>query len=377
MGLTARWLIGTPDGGFITEASLKYFLGVSGDGTFTFLQPAHRSRYGGSWIMPSTLFMRPGPESWFTGALLFFFEPSNPPHGALAYAAPAAGLVAEYTGPALLPDGTVVWAPTANRLVAVCPDGRTRWVLDFFNSGRSGRGPHIFAAGDGTIILAAASLHRIDGDGRVLASRDASDLAGAAVAFSDRCGVAIPTTDARTMRGVDVTLLSGFDFSTVRRLPANAVPTNDCGWWGDGPLPAGGPNGRYRPDGTLGFAAPDLPFSLARIELTDGSWLMVDRGGAAERPPRMSIVADDGAIIFDREFEPAVLGEVLTPGAFLLTPNGVLYVTATSGFEAVQRIAAIEVGIGPAAMWAPTINGTQGSGNWARDGATWHNTVVP
>lgn len=85
----------------------------------------------------------------------------------------------------------------------------------------------------------------------------------------------------------------------------------------------------------------------------------------------MTIVSDDGTILFDQDFDTAVLGEELTTDAFLLTPDGVLYVATNSAFESVQKIAAIEIGVGRVPSWIGI------GGNWARDNATWHSIPVP
>ncbi len=367
LGLTGSWMTGMANGGFMTDISLaRFYLGVSGDGRFAFLRRSGGSTYGASWLMPSLYATRDSSSSG-GGSILAFEDALDWGHVAgvrlpsLPDGYPGSSSQIQYAGPALLSDGSVVYLVTERALSAACPDGRTRWVLELDSRGASG---YVFASGDGNIVLPGRELYRIDPDGRVLASRERM-IVSMARNYSDRCGLVFDQGDLPTPHGV--MLYSGFDFSTVRELPSNAVPTNDCGWW-SGNL--GEDPGRFRPDGSLAFRFPSRRSSLARIELTDGSWLMVDRGG--ERPPAMTIVADDGTILFEQEFDPAVLGEVLTPEAFLLTPNGILYVTATSGFESVQQFGAIEVGIGPASQWAPTINGAGGSGNWARDGATWH-----
>jgi hypothetical protein len=283
----------------------------------------------------------------------------------------------EFSGPALTTQGTIAWLPTNRTLMASCPDGRARWLMEFYNyDGR--HEPQVFAASDGSVILAGAGdigLHRIDPDGHVLASRDLSGIDGYMLGYSDRCGVALRTGDPATMTTRSTTLFAGADFSAVRELPPDAVPTSDCGWWGAGPAPDFAYS-RIRPDGSPKFVAPpQAASSFAPIELTDGSWLLIKRG-SSDGVPGMTIVGDDGTVVFDTAFDPTQVGEVLTNGAYQLTPNGILYVTATSSFEAVQQIAAIEVGIGPTSTWAPTLSGGV-PGNWARDGAAWHPAPAP
>jgi hypothetical protein len=89
----------------------------------------------------------------------------------------------------------------------------------------------------------------------------------------------------------------------------------------------------------------------------------------------MKIVADDGTLLFDKVFNSGELGTELAFNAYLLTPDGVLYVVATGGLYGPQAFAAIEVGIGAGSTWVAPWSGF--SGNWARDNATWHSTPAP
>jgi len=366
LGLTGRTLTGMANGGFMTSINVnRHYLGVTAEGGFAFLERGV-GPYGSTWLMPSTFASRPA-----GGGRIDFNETGDPTRGATAFGAyrGTGGQIAgdvESTGPALLRDGTVAWLATNRTLIASCPDGRTRWALEFWNPAYPAQ---IYAADDGNIVLASGTsgglrtaIYRIDPDGKVLATRDMSDVWGGPAGYSDRCGLAF-VVDSHTMppTPAPTRYYGGPDFSAVRDIPPNAIPTNDCGWLLN--------SARYRPDGSLGFATPARGVDLAMIELTDGSWLLVSRGG--ETPPGMSIVADDGTLVFDTDFDPEVLGEVLTPEAYLLTPDGVLYVTATSDFFAEQQFAAIEVGLGPAPTWASAPFGLP-KGNWARDNATWH-----
>ncbi len=78
----------------------------------------------------------------------------------------------------------------------------------------------------------------------------------------------------------------------------------------------------------------------------------------------MSIVGDDGTVLYATDFDPVTVGERLEPG-YLVTPDGVLFVTATSSVAG-QQFAAIELGVGRATTWFG--DGT----NWSHDNATWH-----
>lgn len=286
-------------------------------------------------------------------------------------------------GPAVLADGTVVWTPTQRTLMAACRDGRTRWILEYYNTGQA---PRVFAAGDGSIVLvgtraspepAAAGIERFDdyrigGDGNVLAHHegtlrsifDSSSLV--AIGYSDTCGLASYRYEGD---GPSLEYASGGDLSSVRELRGMSAPTNDCGAWGSTVSPPYAYK-RYRADGSLAFeyignravgAVGEGP-----IELADGSWLLVSRGGGGPAIPGMAIVGDDGSILFDGDFNLTGPGSsALTPHATLLTPEGVLYVATES------VLFAIEVGIGRAPSWIGR------GGSWARDNASWHRTSAP
>ena len=379
LGLTGEALTGMASGGFVTTTDLgRYYLGVNGDGEFALFGGAGASRYGATWLMPSTYINRPHQDvrldlyDAVDRSLTRTAALTSLPGG---YPGTSEGDI-EFVGPAVLPDGTIAWLPTTRTLAASCPDGRLRWVMEFYNPAAVTI-PAIFAAGDGNIILARGfvGIHRIDPGGRVLASRPLAGIDGGAMGFSDRCGVALLTPNPAAPTSLVLKYFSGTDFSTERELPPEAIPTNDCGWWSSTPPPSTVWS-RYRPDGTLAFVNPGRSPSLTKFELADGTWLMVDRGGSRETPPGMSIVSDDGTLVFDTAFDTRVVGEDFKLGAYLLTPDGVLYVTATSGFEAVQQFVAIEVGVGEGSTWArwsgAALRGD--GGNWTRDNATWHPT---
>jgi hypothetical protein len=377
LGLTGSSLTGMANGGLITGINLnKFYLGVTAEGAFAFLEGAQYAKHGPTWLMPSMFMNRPGSDVRLD---LYNVDDRTqtttafPPLVPGGYPGVPIGDI-ESVGPAVLPDGTIVWLPTNRTLMASCSDGRPRWVLEFYNIAPVYI-PAVFAAGDGTIILAGGrvGIHRIDPNGHVLASRDLSDRDGSPMGFSDRCGVAMLTADPSTTRPEAVLrYYAGADFSMVRDLPPDAIPTNDCGWWTQ-TAAAPSVGSRYRPDGTLSFVNAGRQPSLARLELTDSSWLMVDRTAG------MSIVADDGTLVFDTDFDPHAVGEELVEGAYMLTPDGVLYVVAMSGVDAFQQFAAIEVGIGSGTTWAtsPVWELKGNRGNWARDNATWHPAPAP
>jgi hypothetical protein len=367
------------NGGFVTSINLSWsYLGVTAEGTFDFLTAAANDYAAPTWMMPNTLITRPASVSMVFpgGGRLFLRDTTNWAGGALISTdvVPAAH-PGSYTGavesstPAVLRDGTIIWFPTDRTMMAVCPDGRSRWVLEFYNDGYA---PTVFAAGDGNIVLAGApqiGFHRIDPDGHLLATRDMSDAEGSVLGYSDRCGLALQTSAPLGLQ-----YFAGADFSIVSEIEGYATPTADCGWWSISGA-AGQIRSRHRPDGGIGFVSTARQPSLALLELADGSWLIVSRGGP--EPPGMSVVTDTGTVVFDSDFDPRVVGDSLNEGAYLLTPGGVLYVTATSELETVQQFAAIEVGMGPADGWI----GRGGLGfvgsNWANDMATWHARPAP
>jgi len=369
LGLTGRSLLGMANGGFVTSINLSSkYLGVNADGTFGFFVGAAGDNAEPSWMMPNTFINRPTVASGFGGGVLWFRDTSDWSAGAfVGTAVVSPGPPARTTGavefsvPAVLADGTVLFFPTDRTMMAVCTDGRPRWVLEFDSAGFV---PSVFAAGDGRIVLAGTNVgfHRLDPDGHVVASRPMGERV-AILGYSDRCGVA-----AQSTMPLPLTYFGGEDFSTIKEIAGGERPTADCGWWRESAR-TGAPT-RYRPDGRVGFESTARQPDLARIELADGSWLLISNGGSI--PPGMTVVSDEGAIVFDTSFDPTSVGERLSQGAYLLTPDGVLYVTATSGDETVQQFAAIEVGIGPDPSWA----GRRGLGwvgtSWANDMATWH-----
>ena len=113
----------------------------------------------------------------------------------------------------------------------------------------------------------------------------------------------------------------------------------------------------------------DVVWVMAGDRTRIGLWkpqvgLFGSRGGA--NPPSITIVDDTGAVRLDRELDPDVVGEEITPNAYLVTPHGVLYFAASSEFYAVQQLVAVELGVGaPAESSDPLIT-------WANDAATWH-----
>ena len=373
------------NGGVIAAINAQeVYVGVTAEGTFGFAFRAWRSDYGPVWLMPNTVITRPS-RALTLGAvgdrpaeLQFIDVDSTTNAGGIASVATATAdptmfdgqaAPAEFTGPAVLADGTVVWTPTNKTLMAVCADGRPRWAIEYYNA--AGEAPRVFAAGDGTIVLADSvtrrgSVYRIDGDGNVLAMHPLNADHDFPIGYSDRCGVVYERheLDARGSGVPDQGLrfISGDDFSTVRDLPGGLSPANDCGGWGRG-------GRRLRADGTVAFVHTFTRFGSSGpsdpIELADGSWLFVVGAGAAT-PPGITIVGDDGSVAFDRDLDPAEVGERFAPGLFMLTPDGVLVAAVTDNFEATQLLIAIEICIGRAPAWIGT------GGTWARDNATWH-----
>lgn len=300
LGLTGHSLLGMANGGFLTSINVNWaYLGVTGDGAFDFLTGMNGDKPDPTWLMPSTFITRPsaGTATFPNGGVLLFRDTIPGAHGAWARTTvtPSAhpgrttGAV-EWSRPAVLADGTVVWFPTDRLLMAVCADGRPRWVLEFYNEGYA---HSVFAAGDGTIVLAGSTggIHRLNSDGQVLVTRALDEVVSIG-GYSDRCGVAVQTISPSGLK-----FFSGPDFSTVHAIPGESVPTGDCGYWAAGT--------RYRPDNTIGFPRPAREPTLARLELTDGSWLLISQGRATSTgsiPPGMSIVADDGTLVFDTSF---------------------------------------------------------------------------
>jgi len=367
LGLTGRSMIGLANGGFVTSISLDWsFLAVNADGSFHSLQAAYGPGAAPTWVMPGTFAMRPHSSVFGVSGLLLLRDFDDTTRGfaietavvPAAFPGTAVGAI-EGTGMTLLRDGTMVWFPTTRTMQAFCADGRTRWVLEFYNQGYALRA---FGASDGTLVFATVSvgIQRIDSDGHPVESgpyRADGDVIG----YSDRCGLAAQSSTGSK-------LFSGPNFSTVRNLPLSARPADDCGWWGGAVVDGGVQWTRYRPDGTRAFDNPGQTPSAALVELADGSWLTMSKGGLTL--PGMSIIADDGTLLYDGAFDRDEVGEELSgnPATFLLTPDGVLYVTASSDFGAIQQFAAIEVGVGPKTNWAWSVTHT----NWANDGAAWH-----
>ncbi len=188
----------------------------------------------------------------------------------------------------------------------------------------------------------------------------------AVVGFSDRCGLAMSLSDGsgRNPRSV-LRYYSGDDFSVTHDIvgPSAPNPTSDCGAWAydfDARIA-----NRYRADGTVAFT-----YATGGLELADGSWLMIHRGdGPPPSPTGMTIVSDDGTVTFHTDFDPIAVGTTLV-GGYLLTPDGILFLTATSETEG-EQFAAIEVGIGRVPTWFG--DGT----NWSHDNATWHAAAAP
>ena len=386
-----RGMLGLPSGGFVVPLNeQRYYLGVTPEGGFDFISLAAMSIYGASWLMPSTLITRPSSEVMHGGPQLHFVETagrdlvgpsavSRPP-----VPLPGFDLGNRTPGPTVLANGTVVWTPTHNTLMAVCSDGRARGVLEFYTNGYT---PNIYAAGDGNIVLEVgpSGIYRIDPDGNVLASRDRSDVSmfyiDQALGYSDRCGLAFMhleydngIREYPVLRGIQY--LSGEDFSVSRELPGTSMPTTDCGGWKYNP--ASSALRRYRPDGSVGFESAELTGGIVGgegpIELADGSWLSV-LSHVGTQPASLTIVADDGSVTFHRELDASVVGDTFSD-LYLLTPNGVLYLASSFGvFGDGPQLVAIEVGMGRATPWFG--GGTGTGGTWARDNAAWHTPATP
>ena len=362
---------GNANGGFIATANERnFYVGITADGSFDFVKRAYRSRYGPMFLMPATLVSRQHSEVSGGGGQLDLYRlrgwSGSGAGGVEIPPAPAdfpgtsVGEV-EFIGPTVLRDGTIVWLTTDRTLMAACPDGRVRWVLEFYNIAAT---PRVFGAADGTLVLVVGStigFHRIDSDGTALLSSYVSTGRGGVLGYSERCGFAMMITEG-TGRDAQsfIRYRSGPEFTTVSELPFGDI-TSDCGVWATDNTTNVAT--RYRADGSVGFTYSRQP----TLELADGTWLMVEPGHALDAPPRrlgMTVVSDDGTVIADHDFDASVIGNRLL-GPYLLTPDGVLFTVAASDSEGTQFVA-IEVGIGPAR------EKIGGGINWARDNATWH-----
>ncbi|MDQ3032888.1 MAG: hypothetical protein M3Y87_10760 [Myxococcota bacterium] len=286
--------------------------------------------------------------------------------------------------PALMPDGTILWAPTTSSLVASCVlDGRTRWILEHDPSGWH-QSRSIFATQDGEIIFAGTATYRIDGEGTVLATRVAVDVndAGlpvphATIAWSQRCGLSRAIFEPETLALDGIEYWSGADFTDVRelRFPGSGVrggqPTSDCAALVS-TLSAGSfVVERVAPDGGTVFrrTLPPGHSSITAIELSDGGFLFVQNGDPA--PPAVTVYDTDGEIELEAALDPDVVGMRFTHGAFMLTPDGTLYVASTSGLDERQQIVAIEIGVGATTPYPGSLEFRAGM-NWARTNSAWH-----
>lgn len=280
--------------------------------------------------------------------------------------------------PALLPDGTVVWAPTHATLVASCvSDGRTRWILEHdpfpFNFYRS-----VFATADGEILLLGGIVYRIAPNGEVLATREAP-LPGAPLGWSEECGLATLTTrelpgGLRESEGISYLRGRSLDEEShlARSLGSSSSPdpTSDCGMIETARIGGRMHIRRRRADGSHAFDFEvTRRSSFEMIELEDGSLLLVQLNDAV--PPALTILDPNGVVTLDRELDPESVGEAFTYAAFLLTPDGVLYTASSSGLGEQQRLVAIEIGRGPATPYPGRADYHAGL-NWARTNAVWH-----
>jgi len=365
-------MVGMPNGGFVTAFyDRKFVVGVTGDGEFDFVLPAFNAPPGPAWLAPSTLVLRPRSDSAFgRSVLLAHRNPDVFPLDEVAIRPPVApgfsSMPNQTEGPTVLPDGTIVWTPTVSTISGACADGRAKWVLEHdtntgFRRVYADANGHAIVAGDGDF-----GIYRIDSDGNVLAKRDTSFFYGTPIGFSDRCGVVVSHGVPPRLGMSILSYFHGYDFSEVTDFPVSpygATPTSDCGAWMTNPETRQAE--RRRADGSLVFTA----YSAGR-ELADGSWLIMHVGDAPpDFAPGMTIMANDGTITYHTDFDRVTVGDRLRPNV-LLTPDGVLYVTASSDVSG-QQFAAIEVGIGPTPTWFG--DGT----NWAHDNATWHSVVTP
>jgi len=362
-------MVGMPNGGFVTAFyDRKFVVGVTGDGEFDFVLPAFNAPPGPAWLAPSTLVLRPRSDSAFgRSVLLVRHNPATFPLEEVAIRPPVAtgssSRSTETEGPTVLPDGTIVWTPTVSTIMGACADGRAKWVLEHdtntgFRRLFADANGHAIVAGDGDF-----GIYRIDSNGNVLAKRDTLFFDGTPIGFSDRCGLVVSHAEAFRSTTFVLSFFAGADFSDVRSFPHAYKPTSDCGFWTTDRSTRLA--SRHLADASVLFTAENTG-----TELADGSWFILHDGTAPPRfTPGMTIMANDGTITYHTDFDPMTVGNQLLPKS-LLTPDGVLYVTASSDVSG-QQFAAIELGIGPTPTWFG--DGT----NWAHDNATWHSVVTP
>lgn len=370
----------TPEGGVIAVLGEgAHLLAFTPDGGFDWI------RRGMLWRGPTTL-LTTNRLLVPTGAGNFFVwsldgpEPfgEEPIRGVtLMTEVPGAQTVAtEAATPAVLGDGTLVFAGTDRLIVASCADGRLRWALEHDIPPEGAFTPRFYAHGDGESVVAVVpgSVMRIASTGEVLVRARLEPRSGFVLGYGDACGVGWQTVTPTRPGGLEGELdglgyLRPPDYELVSVVPhaGAAGLCRDCGGWYARRVGGALEYRRRRADGSeiVHRPSPGGMFTSMThdgpIELADGNWLFVS---AVE--PSVAVVSEEtGEELWRTALDPAVVGEVLVWDAYALTPDGTLYVVGSDMLADVQRLVAIEIGVGPREP------GMTAGLTWMRDNAAW------
>ena len=373
-----------PDGGVIAVIDDLFELGLNFDGSFGWLDFGVRQRPDRAWLPPS--------RSVVVGSGVLR-DASHPLSTTGAQTIPrlAEGAVVEdacpvrlplygqfseerviAASPALLRDGTVVWAATPNALVLACMEtGEIRAVIEHDSPpwNVSSRSPGIYATRLDEFIFAWHALYRFRSSGELVAENIAGDLGVpefgvTPMGLSDSCGLALAYQ--RRLEWRDPETLA------VR----SAIPT-------------AGPNYHLTPTadcGVIEYLAERTPRRVRRVDaagnvLFDVSEPIASRDAglrdlwAVENgvlllyasPPHATVINDDGTIATAFALDRSEYGDVVAYNNGL-TPDGVLVFVTAHGLDP-GMIVAVQTSVRPT---YPSFRFLGQSGlDWAHTGGTW------